>query len=113
MAEIPVSLRELNTTNRREVLTLAVIDERHHVRIVRVMIRTAGADELLTSCHADVVGSRAPCYERLGSVPTGDVDDEGETVLRLDPCRPGNRSRRRAVQPSCADRSCSPRWPSS
>ena len=69
-----------------------LIDERHQgrgygghvVRIVSEMIRTAGADELLTSCHADVVGSPAPFYERLGFVPTGDFDDQGETIVRLD-----------------------------
>ena len=69
-----------------------LIDERHQgrgyggqvVRIVSEMIQTAGADELLTSCHADVVGSPAPFYERLGFVPTGDFDDQGETILCLD-----------------------------
>ncbi len=47
------------------------------------LISQAGARELLTSCFLDLDGSPAPLYERLGFVATGDLDVDGETILRL------------------------------
>jgi diamine N-acetyltransferase len=68
-----------------------LIDYRHQgrgygaeaVRVVAQLISHAGARELLTSCFVDLDGSPAPFYERLGFVPTGDLDVDGETILRL------------------------------
>ena len=68
-----------------------LIDHRHQgrgygaeaVRLVAELIRQAGASELLTSCFVDLDGSPAPFYERLGFVATGDLDVDGETILRL------------------------------
>lgn len=68
-----------------------IVDQRHHRRgigraivehVVRV-IRAEGATELFTS---HVIGEGGPegFYERLGFVPTGDFDPQGERVLRLD-----------------------------
>jgi GNAT superfamily N-acetyltransferase len=68
-----------------------IVDERHQSRgigraiveeVVR-LIRAAGASELYTS---HVVGEGGPdgFYERLGFVPTGTFDPEGERILRLD-----------------------------
>jgi GNAT superfamily N-acetyltransferase len=68
-----------------------LVDERQQGRgigratvaeVVR-LIRAEGATELLTS-HG--VGDDGPggFYERLGFVPTGDFDPEGERILRLD-----------------------------
>jgi GNAT superfamily N-acetyltransferase len=67
-----------------------LIDERHQgrgygrdvVRQVADLIRAAGGDELLTS-HVDGEGGPGGFYERLVFVPTGDVDSEGEVILRL------------------------------
>jgi diamine N-acetyltransferase len=69
-----------------------LIDHRHQgrghgaeaVRVVAGLISQAGATELLTSCFADLDGSPAPFYERLGFVATGDLDVDGETILRLE-----------------------------
>lgn len=69
-----------------------LIDHRHQgrgygadaVRVVAEIISQAGARELLTSCFVDLDGSPAPFYERLGFVPTGDHDVDGETILRLE-----------------------------
>lgn len=49
---------------------------------VAAIIRAEGADELLTSY---VPGDDGPAgfYERLGFVPTGAVDSEGEIIMRL------------------------------
>lgn len=68
-----------------------IVDERHQRRgigraimeeVVR-LIRAEGATELLTS---HVIGEGGPdgFYERLGFVPTGTFDPNGERVLRLD-----------------------------
>jgi diamine N-acetyltransferase len=68
-----------------------IVDERHQGRgigraivdeVVR-LIRAEGATELLTS---HVIGEGGPdgFYERLGFVPTGSFDSEGERILRLD-----------------------------
>ena len=53
------------------------------VGVVAELISHAGARELLTSCLLDLDGSPAPFYERLGFVATGDLDVDGETILRL------------------------------
>lgn len=68
-----------------------IVDERHQGRgigraivdeVVR-LIRAEGARELFTS-HG--IGADGPggFYERLGFVPTGELDPEGERILRLD-----------------------------
>jgi diamine N-acetyltransferase len=72
-----------------------MIDEHHQgaghgrevVRQVADLVRSAGADELLTSYVADD-GGPGPFYERLGFVPTGDLDVSGEVIVRLDLRRP-------------------------
>ena len=45
-------------------------------------VRVEGATELLTSF---VPGGDGPAgfYERLGFVPTGELDDSGEVIMRL------------------------------
>jgi GNAT superfamily N-acetyltransferase len=53
------------------------------VRQVAGIIRAAGATELLTSYVPDGDGP-AGFYERLGFVPTGDFDGDGEPIVRLD-----------------------------
>ncbi|GIJ71088.1 GNAT family N-acetyltransferase [Virgisporangium ochraceum] len=52
------------------------------VRQVAALVRAEGATELLTSY---VPGGDGPAgfYERLGFVPTGDVDADGEIIVRL------------------------------
>ncbi len=68
-----------------------IIDERFQgrgygaeaVRQVVRLIRTAGAAELLTSYVPDD-GGPAGFYERLGFVPTGEFDDGGEPIVRLE-----------------------------
>jgi GNAT superfamily N-acetyltransferase len=67
-----------------------LIDERHQghgygrdvVRQVADLVRAAGGEELLTS-HGVGEGGPGGFYERIGFVPTGDVDSEGEIILRL------------------------------
>src|SRR5262245_2000391 len=69
-----------------------LIDERHQrdghgrevVRLVADLVREAGADELLVSYVPEGEGGPGPFYERLGFVPTGEVDADGEIILRLD-----------------------------
>jgi GNAT superfamily N-acetyltransferase len=73
-----------------------IVDERHQglgigraiVERVVELIRAEGATELLTS---HVVGEGGPdgFYERLGFVPTGTFDPQGERILRLDLTRAG------------------------
>jgi GNAT superfamily N-acetyltransferase len=68
-----------------------IVDERHQGRgigraiVERVveLIRAEGATELFTSHH---VGEGGPdgFYGRLGFVPTGTFDPQGERILRLD-----------------------------
>lgn len=55
---------------------------REVVRQVAELIRAEGATELLTS---HVVGDAGPAefYRRIGFAPTGEVDSEGEAILRL------------------------------
>jgi GNAT superfamily N-acetyltransferase len=68
-----------------------IVDERHQGRgigraivdeVVR-LIRAEGATELFTS-HVVAKGGPEGFYERLGFVPTGGFDPEGERILRLD-----------------------------
>lgn len=56
---------------------------REVVRQVVELVREQGAAELLTS-HGTGDGSPAGFYARLGFVPRGDVDPDGEVILRLD-----------------------------
>jgi diamine N-acetyltransferase len=79
-----------------------LIDERHQkrgygraaVELIAQVVRANGAAELLTSC---VPGDDGPesFYRRLGFLPTGDVDENGEIILALDLTAP---VRRRRVQ---------------
>ena len=52
------------------------------VRQVVGLIREQGATELLTS-YVPGEGGPSGFYARLGFVPRGDVDPEGEIILRL------------------------------
>ena len=56
---------------------------REVVRLVADLIRAEGGDELLVS-HVPGEGGPGPFYTRLGFVPTGELDPEGEIILRLD-----------------------------
>jgi diamine N-acetyltransferase len=66
-----------------------LIDHRHQgmgygqetVRQIVELVRAQGATELLTS-HVPGEGSPAGFYSRLGFVPTGALDPEGEIILR-------------------------------
>lgn len=68
-----------------------IVDERHQGRgigravveqVIR-LIRADGATELFTS---HVIGEGGPdgFYERMGFIPTGELDPNGERILRLD-----------------------------
>lgn len=67
-----------------------LIDERYQrrgygsevVRQVAQLVRAEGATELLTS-YVPGDGGPAGFYERLGFVPTGELDVDGEVILRL------------------------------
>ena len=67
-----------------------LIDERHQrrgygsevVRQVAEIVRVEGATELLTS-RVPGDGGPAGFYERLGFVPTGDLDVNDEVIVRL------------------------------
>ncbi|MDQ2674551.1 MAG: GNAT family N-acetyltransferase [Chloroflexota bacterium] len=68
-----------------------IVDERHQRRglgraivdeIVRI-IQSEGATELLTS-HVIGEGGPGGFYQRMGFVPTGTFDPDGERILRLD-----------------------------
>lgn len=67
-----------------------LIDERYQgrgygaevVRQIVELVRAEGAAELLTS-YVPLPGGPAGFYERLGFVPTGDVDENGEVIMRL------------------------------
>ena len=52
------------------------------LRQVVGLIREHGAVELLTS-HVPGEGSPAGFYAKLGFEPTGELDPEGEVLLRL------------------------------
>jgi GNAT superfamily N-acetyltransferase len=66
-----------------------LIDHRHQgkgygrevVRQIVELVRDHGAAELLTS-HVPGEGGPAGFYARLGFVPTGELDPEGEIILR-------------------------------
>ncbi|HUQ57376.1 GNAT family N-acetyltransferase [Lentzea sp.] len=55
----------------------AILDE------VVALLRADGATELLTSCVPGE-GTPEPFYRGYGFVPTGEIDDDGEVVLKLD-----------------------------
>jgi diamine N-acetyltransferase len=63
-------------------------DQRHQVRgygVVRQvaeLVRAAGATELLTS-YVPGDGSPSGFCERLGFVPAGDLDVNGEVIVRV------------------------------
>jgi len=65
-----------------------LIDHRHQgrghgrevVRQVVELVRSEGGTELLTS-HVPGEGGPAGFYARLGFVPRGDLDPEGEVIL--------------------------------
>jgi diamine N-acetyltransferase len=67
-----------------------LIDERYQrrgygaevVRQIAELVRAEGAAELLTS-YVPEPGGPARFYERLGFAPTGDVDGDGEVIMRL------------------------------
>lgn len=67
-----------------------IVDERYQrggvgreaVRQVAALVRAAGAAELLTS-YMPGDGDPGGFYQRLGFVPTGEFDSEGEPLLRL------------------------------
>ena len=67
-----------------------LIDHRHQglghgrevVRQVVELVRSHDGTELLTS-HVPGEGGPAGFYARLGFVPTGELDPEGEIILRL------------------------------
>jgi diamine N-acetyltransferase len=52
------------------------------VRQVAELVRDQGATELLTS-YVSGEGGPAGFYRRLGFVPTGDHDGNGETIVGL------------------------------
>ena len=66
-----------------------LIDHRHQgkgygrevVEQIVEMVRAHGATELLTS-HVPGEGGPAGFYAKLGFVPTGELDPEGEVILR-------------------------------
>jgi GNAT superfamily N-acetyltransferase len=67
-----------------------LIDERYQgrgygseaVRQIADLVRAEGARELMTS-YVEGPGGPAGFYERLGFVPTGERDDNGEVIVRL------------------------------
>jgi GNAT superfamily N-acetyltransferase len=67
-----------------------LIDERHQgrgygseaVRQVARLVRAEGARELLTS-YVPGDGGPAGFYKRLGFAPTGELDADGEVIVRL------------------------------
>ncbi|GAA2365119.1 N-acetyltransferase [Catellatospora methionotrophica] len=67
-----------------------LVDERHQgrgyglaiVRHVADLVTAEGATELLTS-YVPQDGGPAGFYERLGFVPTGELDPDGEVLMRL------------------------------
>ena len=68
-----------------------LVDRRHQgrghgraiVETVVDLVRAEGGEELLTS-HVVGEGGPAGFYEKLGFVPRGDLDADGEVLLRLD-----------------------------
>ena len=78
-----------------------LVDERHQrrgygrqaVRLVADIVRANGATEVLTSCVPGVDGPE-PFYRRIGFRPTGEVDENAETILALDLDPPSQSSSR-------------------
>lgn len=74
-----------------------LVDTRHQgrgygreaVRQVVALVREHGGTELLTS-YVPGEGGPAGFYARLGFVPTGATDSQGEVILRLDLGAPGS-----------------------
>jgi diamine N-acetyltransferase len=68
-----------------------LVDERHQrrgygreaVKLVAEIARANGAAELLTSCVLGE-GGPEPFYRRIGFLPTGELDENGEIILALD-----------------------------
>jgi diamine N-acetyltransferase len=68
-----------------------IVDQQHQgrgigaavVQAVAAIVSAEGASELLTS-FVPAEDGPAGFYARLGFVPTGDVDAEGETIVSLD-----------------------------
>jgi GNAT superfamily N-acetyltransferase len=66
-----------------------LIDHRHHgkgygrevVRQIVELVRGQGGTELLTS-YVPGEGGPAAFYARLGFIPTGELDPDGEIILR-------------------------------
>jgi GNAT superfamily N-acetyltransferase len=52
------------------------------VRQIAELVRAEGATELLTS-YVPGDGGPAGFYQRLGFVPTGELDESGEVIVRL------------------------------
>lgn len=83
-----------------------LIDHRHQregygrevVRQVAGLVREHGGTELLTS-HVPGEGGPAGFYARLGFVPRGDRDPEGEIILRLPLDPPSGPVGQRAMYP--------------
>jgi len=67
-----------------------IIDQRYQgrgygaavIRQIAEVVRAEGATELLTS-YTPGDGGPGGFYERLGFVPTGELDQDGEIILRL------------------------------
>jgi diamine N-acetyltransferase len=68
-----------------------LVDERHQrlgygreaVRLVADIVSANGAAELLTSCVPGADGPE-PFYRRVGFIPTGELDENGEIILALE-----------------------------
>jgi diamine N-acetyltransferase len=54
------------------------------VDLVAELVRAAGGQELFTSYVPGGEGGPGPFYARLGFEPTGELDEHGEIILRLD-----------------------------
>ena len=85
-----VMVAEVTPTNPDPYLWRLLIDRRHQERgigreVIGLLVqrgRAAGHRKLYTS-YVPGPGSPAPFYDRLGFVPTGEIDD-GEIVAALD-----------------------------
>jgi hypothetical protein len=73
-----------STPGRRKVGSCPRSPNRSRRRRRRLrLIRAEGATELFTS-HVIGKGGPGGFYDRLGFVPTGELDSEGERIPRLD-----------------------------
>ena len=101
---ITVAVRRRGRRHRRTVLGELVLvglgvgpqeqgreaDDRHQghgygsqtVRLIAELVRAEGATELLTS-YVPEDGGPEEFYRRLGFVPTGELDVNGEIIVRL------------------------------